>query len=240
MTSLSTILHSTISLISFQYIQYIKSEDFHSKSVLLIAENCLPLTDEVTVEVVHKCLQQLYLLALHFEMLGYILRLLNRLIYLRKMDDFTGDILTLRLLTKTLVLAAAWRLRDDTENKFKGLILTAGSIVLKLCVERGTCTEDVECNLRGETAILILFVIPIYSVCKFEMPSTDEQYTYRLLILTGIKVQQIGLQNEGRYNKRPQFISMSNTSPQKRSKQPLYNEIRISVTFGPSIQYRKW
>ena len=56
----------------------------------------------------------------------------------------------------TLVLAAPWRLIDDAENKFKGLIVTEGGIVLKLCVERGFCTEDVECNLRGETIALIL------------------------------------------------------------------------------------
>ena len=134
---------------------YIRSEDFQSKSVLLITENCLPLTDEVTVEVVHKCLQHLHLLALHFEMLGDIQRLLNGLIYLRKMVDFKGDSLTLRLFQKkALVLAAPWRLIDDAENKFKGFILTEGSIVLKLCVELGICTEVVECNLRGETLIL--------------------------------------------------------------------------------------
>ena len=97
-------------------------------------------------------------------MLGYIPRLLNGLIYLRKMGDFRGDSLTLRLFRKTLVLAAPWRLIDDTENKFKGLILTEDSIVLKLCVERGICTEVAECHLRGETLILILFAIPINSV----------------------------------------------------------------------------
>ena len=65
-------------------------------------------------------------------------------------------------------------------------------------MEQGICTEDVECNLRGEIIILILFVIPISSVCKFVIPSKDEHNTYRLLILIGITVQQIGLQNEGR------------------------------------------
>ena len=54
-------------------------------------------------------------------------------------------------------------------------------------------TEVVECNLRGQTVFLILFVIPINSVYKFVIPSKDEQYTYRLFILTGITVQQIGL-----------------------------------------------
>ena len=45
---------SGFSFISFQCF---KSDDFQSKSILLITENCLPFTDEVTVEVVHKCLQ---------------------------------------------------------------------------------------------------------------------------------------------------------------------------------------
>ena len=69
------------------------SDDFQSKSVLLIIENCLPLTDEVTVDAVHKCLQHLHLLALHLEIFGYILRLLNGLnglMYLRRIGDFSG------------------------------------------------------------------------------------------------------------------------------------------------------
>ena len=40
-------------------------------------ENCLPFTDDVMVVLVHKCVQQTYLLALHLETLGYIPRLLN-------------------------------------------------------------------------------------------------------------------------------------------------------------------
>ena len=172
---------------------------------------CQKVTD-IRISLYNCCLLRFCCLALHFEMLGYIPRLLNGLIYLRKMGDFKGGSLTLRLLQKTLILAAPWRLKEDAENKFKCLILTEGSIVLKLYVERGTCTEDVECNLRGETRILILFLIPIDSVCKFVIPSKDKQDTYRLSILTGITVHQIGLQNEGRYDNRTQFISMSNTS----------------------------
>ena len=42
-------------------------------------ENCLPFTDDVMVVLVHKCVQQTHLLALHFETLGYIPRLLNAL-----------------------------------------------------------------------------------------------------------------------------------------------------------------
>ena len=45
----------------------------------------------MTVELVHKCIQQLHLLALHFEILGYIPGLLNGLEYLRRTGDFSGD-----------------------------------------------------------------------------------------------------------------------------------------------------
>ena len=60
-------------------------------SELYITENCLPLTDEVTVVLVLNCLQHLHLLALHLEILGYIPHLLNGLVYLRRMGDFRGD-----------------------------------------------------------------------------------------------------------------------------------------------------
>ena len=42
-------------------------------------ENCLPFTDDVMVVLVHKCVQQTHLLALHLEILGYIARRLNAL-----------------------------------------------------------------------------------------------------------------------------------------------------------------
>ena len=78
---------------------YIKPSEFQSRSELLIIENCLPLTDEVTVDLVLlKCLQHLHLLALHLEILGYIPHLLNGLVYLRRICDFKGDSLILRLL----------------------------------------------------------------------------------------------------------------------------------------------
>ena len=75
-----------------------RSSEFQSSSELFITENCLPLTDEVTVALVHKCLQHLHLLALHLEVLGYIPHLLNGLVYLRRLGDFRGDSLILRLL----------------------------------------------------------------------------------------------------------------------------------------------
>ena len=95
-TSLSDILHFTIS--TFHVRTYIKSSEFQSRAELLIIENCLPLTDEVTVDLVLKCLQHLHLLALHLEILGYIPHLLNGLVYLRRIGDFKGDSLILRLL----------------------------------------------------------------------------------------------------------------------------------------------
>ena len=67
-----------------------KSDDFQSNFVLLITENRLSLTAEVTVDVVHKCLQHIRLLALYFEIFGYIPRLLNGFRYLRRISDFRG------------------------------------------------------------------------------------------------------------------------------------------------------
>ena len=93
----STLLYVTFFLF-FQVKTYIKPIDFQSKSELLTTENFLPFTDEVTVELVHKCIQQLHLLALHFEILGYIPGLLNGLEYLRRAGDFSGDNITWRLL----------------------------------------------------------------------------------------------------------------------------------------------
>ena len=75
-----------------------KSSEFQSRSELLIIENCLPLRDEVTVDLVLKCLQHLHLLALHLEILGYIPHLLDRLVYLRRIGDFQGNSPILRLL----------------------------------------------------------------------------------------------------------------------------------------------
>ena len=56
-------------------------------------ENCLPFTDDVMVDLVHKCVQQTHLLALHLETLGYIPRLLNAL---NGLDSFYH--MTIRLL----------------------------------------------------------------------------------------------------------------------------------------------
>ena len=47
------------------------------KALLLIMENCLPLTDEVMVVLVHKYVQQTHRLALQLETLGNFPRFLN-------------------------------------------------------------------------------------------------------------------------------------------------------------------
>ena len=57
-------------------------------------ENFLPFTDDVMVVLVHKCVQQTHLLALHLETLGYISRLLNALnglVYFLIIGDPRGD-----------------------------------------------------------------------------------------------------------------------------------------------------
>ena len=97
-------------------------------------------------------------------MLGYILGLLKGFKYLRKTGDLIGDNLTLRLLRRTLVLEAPCKSKEDAEHKLRGLILTVGNKVLKLCIEVGILTEDAACNLRGDIVIFTLFVIVIF-VC---------------------------------------------------------------------------
>ena len=87
--SLSNILHSTINFSSSYNINQIRRS-----SVQLIMENCLPFTDDVMVILVHKCVQQTHLLALHLETLGYMPRLLNALnglVYFLIIGDPRGD-----------------------------------------------------------------------------------------------------------------------------------------------------
>ena len=42
-------------------------------------KNCMPFTDDVMVVLVHQCVQQTHLLALHLETFGFIPRILNAL-----------------------------------------------------------------------------------------------------------------------------------------------------------------
>ena len=92
MASLSNILHFTINF-SSSYNKII-SDEVQSISSLLSMENCLPFTDDVMAVLVHKCVQQTHLLALHLETLGYIPRLLNALnglLYFLIIGDPRGD-----------------------------------------------------------------------------------------------------------------------------------------------------
>ena len=67
-------------LFVFQIKAHIRSIDFQSESVSFTTEKVLSLTEKVSVVLVHKYVQQLQLLALHLEMLGYIPGLLNGLV----------------------------------------------------------------------------------------------------------------------------------------------------------------
>ena len=116
--------------------------------IVSIPDHCL------SFYLVHKCKQQLQLLALHFEILGYILCHLNGLEYLRRIGDFSSDNITRGLLWNILVLAKPWRLTEDADKRFNGLNLTASIKVRKLLIELGIRTEDAECNLRGVKVIL--------------------------------------------------------------------------------------
>ena len=97
-------------------------------------ENFLPFTDDVMVVLVHKCVQQTHLLALHLETLGYIPRLLNALnglVYFLIIGDPRGD------------------------------NLMVGSISRKLLTELGIRTEDAECKLMGDKCNFVIFVLII-------------------------------------------------------------------------------
>ena len=56
--------------------------------------HCLQFTDDAMVVLVHKCVQQIHLLALHLETLGYtscLLNALNGLLYFLIIGDLRGD-----------------------------------------------------------------------------------------------------------------------------------------------------
>ena len=61
---------------------------------------------------------------------------------------------------------------------FSGRIFIDRNIVLNFVVEEGICTEDAECNLRGDIEILTFFEKLIE--CRLKMiPSREERYSYR-------------------------------------------------------------
>ena len=78
------------------------------------------------VDLQFKWLQQMQLLTLHVEILGYRLRLLSGFLYLRMIGDLTGESLILKLLRKILQLEAPFSLIEDTEDSSNGVILIVG------------------------------------------------------------------------------------------------------------------
>ena len=92
LASLSNTLHATINFSSSYNINQIRWSSVH----VIIIENCLPFTGDVMLVLVHKCVQQTHLLALHLETLGYIphlLNALNGLVYFLIIGDPRGDTL---------------------------------------------------------------------------------------------------------------------------------------------------
>ena len=82
----------------------------------MIMENCLPFTYDVIVVLVHKCVQQTHLLALHLETLGYISRLLNALndlVYFLIIGDPRGDNLMVGNISQKLLTELGIRKEDE-------------------------------------------------------------------------------------------------------------------------------
>ena len=95
------------------------------------------------VVLVHKCVQQTHLLALHLETLGYIPRLLNALnglVYFLIIGDPRGD------------------------------NLMVGSISRKLLTELGIGTEDAECKLMGDKSNFFIFYLSLKVVWVSTIP----------------------------------------------------------------------
>ena len=112
-------------------------------------ENCLPFTDDVKVVLVHKCVQQTHLLALHLETLEYIPPLLNAvngLVYFLIIGDPRGD------------------------NQM------VGSIARKLSAELGIRTDDAECKLMGDKCNFVIFVLIIKSCVGKYHPKTSNPH----------------------------------------------------------------
>ena len=61
---------------------------------------------------------------------------------------------------------------------FNGCLFIDGNIILNFLVEDGICTEDAECNLRGDIEKLIHFE-KIIECCKKMIWSREERYSYR-------------------------------------------------------------
>ena len=146
-------------------------------------ENCLPFTADVMVVIVHKCVQQTHLLALHLETLGYIPRLLNALncfVYFLIIGDPRGD------------------------------NLMVGSMFQKFLIDLGIRTEDAECNLIGEMCnfanlVLIIKVVWLSTILRQAINIPVIKMIQPVYNYTSFK------ENEGLTN--APIIIMANTSP---------------------------
>ena len=130
-------------LISVQVVASIRSDEVQSISLLLLMQNCLTFTDDVMVVLVHKCVQQTHLLALHLGTLGYIPRLLNAfngLVYCVIIGDPRGD------------------------------SLMVGSISQKMLTKLGIRTEDAECKPMREICNFVNLVLIIKVVWVSTIP----------------------------------------------------------------------
>ena len=58
---------------------------------------------------------------------------------------------------------------------FNGRIFIEGNIVLNFLVEEEICTEDAECNLRGDFEVLTRFE-KLIECCSKMIPSREERY----------------------------------------------------------------
>ena len=103
-------------------------------------ENFLPFTDDVMVVLVHKCVQQTHLLALHLETLGYIPRLLNALnglVYFLIMGDPRGDNLMVgsisRKLESLLFLFGSKRSLSDIGHGYYA------TVCMPVCIPNQVC-----------------------------------------------------------------------------------------------------
>ena len=88
-------------------------------------ENFLPFTDDVMVVLVHKCVQQTHLLALHLETLGYIPRLLNALnglVYFLIIGDPRGDNLMVGSISRKLLTELGIRTKSNFSDQFKEIV----------------------------------------------------------------------------------------------------------------------
>ncbi len=119
----------------------------------MYAENVLPLTVDLIVELHCKKLQHLHLFKLHLYIKGYDLRLPSfkfacvEILYLRSIGDFIGESLIFKLFLNKLVHCALCKpviLTDVAEDKLIGDKRTYGCRYLKVFNLAGIWTEDAE------------------------------------------------------------------------------------------------